>query len=730
MRTGIAAAAIVMLLLLPLSVAFLPGDGRAAAVPPTPPPDGPVHPLLSSASSEAAATLPAVLLAAVYYYADRDDEFFVLANPGETAVDLTGWSVTDLEATVTFPSGATVAAGAALTATRNTTSYAEDTLTQADFTYDRGPGPRLLGDGPIRLNNDGDEVLLVDPQGRVVDAFVYGGSVYAGDGWEGDPAEKVGRGKISKRAVVDGVFQDTDTAADWDALRSYGLGQSDFPLRTFDVDGDIVAFLSPQEARAPLLEFLENARESLAVSLYTMTSEPLADALVRAAARGVRVRLLLEGMPVGGLPREEWNLAWRVREAGGEVRFMVSSPDEDVLNRYRFLHAKYGVVDDEIVFVGSENWGDRGFPPGTAWGNRGWTVAVQDRALAAYVGQVFEADWEPRHRDSVAIEAYDVTPVDVPSEASAPGHRFPVAPLRVTGPAVVTPVLAPDTALRDDTVLGLLRSARETLLIEQFYAYTQWGDAPNLYLEAAIEAARRGVAVRILLDGSWYNVDDEDPIDNDDTVAYVNAVAAREGLDLEAKIGQAAAHDLLKFHTKGVVVDGATVLVGSINWNRNSVTNNREVALIVEQRDVAGFFAAAIEHDWKDDVTPPRAVLTVAKDVVVAGEPVAFRGTDSWDDVAVAAYVWDFDGDGRADATGPWVEYAFDEPGEHVVTLVVRDAWGNEDATAATVRVVDAAPDGGDLAAGVAAAGLAVALAAAGLVLFLRRRKKGLYKRP
>ncbi|TLZ80829.1 MAG: hypothetical protein E6K05_07555, partial [Methanobacteriota archaeon] len=72
----------------------------------------------------------------------------------------------------------------------------------------------------------------------------------------------------------------------------------------------------------------------------------------------------------------------------------------DVVKRYRFLHAKYAIVDARAAGIGSENFGEAGFPTG-ARGNRGWSVLVEDEGLATALRRVFEIDFDERRRDSI-----------------------------------------------------------------------------------------------------------------------------------------------------------------------------------------------------------------------------------------------------------------------------------------------------------------------------------------
>lgn len=630
-----------------------------------------------------------VLIAEVYYHALRADEYVVLANVAGRDLDLAGWSLTDGEGVLTFPSPAPLPPDAQIVIAQNATAYREDALRTADYQYGGGPATPMVRTATFQLNNDGDEVVLRDAEGATVDVFAYGISPYAGEGWSGPPAAKVGQGLVARRAFA-GAWQDTDTAADWDLVRVWSLGQSEFAPATFAFTGRAFAFVSPDAQAGPLLDLLGNATTSLDLSLYTLTNTALGQAIREAVARGVRVRILLEGAPVGGIDSEQWGIVQRLAPTGAQVHFLVDNTSRDIQERYRFAHAKYAILDGRTVLVSTENWGASAFPTWEATGSRGWLVAVEHPPLAAYFTRVFEEDFDARRRDVHPLAEMAVNPTVPRTHApAARAPRFP--PVSISGPFRVLPVIGPDTTLAGETILGALRGAGRSIHAEVFYAHTSWGPFPNLYLEELIAAARRGVEVRILLDASWYNVDEDDPIDNDDTVRYVNGVAAAEGLDLQAKLVDLAAHGLTQLHAKGLVVDGRVVLVSSVNWNRNSPTANREAGLLVENEALAAYFEDVFAWDWKGDVTPPFADAGPDRAVEV-GESVAFSGLGSSDDVGIANYSWDFDGDGTWDAWGPEATFAWARTGAFPVRLRVADAWGNAAEDIATV-VVRSRPD-------------------------------------
>ena len=608
MRAVAAALAIFAILATPHGIgAFLPGDAGSVT---SPSPAGPTPPSphlfpATEMGERTKGSLARALIAEVFYSAWRDDEYIVVANPGSAALDVSGWRITDREGTVIFPPASTLAGGESAVITRNATWYFEDTLDAPEYTYGRGNATAMIVSGRIpQLNNDGDEVLLVDPTGSVVDAFAYGSSTYTNAGWTGVPAAKVPQGKRAVRASSEGLLRDSDTAADWDSLRSYGLGQSDLPFKTFQVTSTAVGFLSPDDSLSVLKDYIDRAAVSIHAGLYTLTNRVLVEGLVDAAMRGVDIRILLEGTPVGGIDAREWALVNELAARGASIRFLADDAARDAIARYRFLHAKYAVIDSEKVVVGSENWGDHGFPSAGRRGNRGWQVAVEDTALGSYFERMFGEDFDPRRRDSVGIANFSPSVFVSNDTASNETYDFVVPSSRFSGAYTVTPVIAPDHAMRPDALLGLLKSATRRLDIEAFHVARSWAAVPNPYLEAAIAAARRGVVVRILLDGTWYNVEGDDPIDNDDTVSYVSRIAREEALPLEAKVGTAERHQLSKFHNKGVLVDDRVAFVSSLNWNRNAATNNREVGLIVDSAAIIEPFRVAFESDWNDQPRP------------------------------------------------------------------------------------------------------------------------------
>jgi cardiolipin synthase len=115
-----------------------------------------------------------------------------------------------------------------------------------------------------------------------------------------------------------------------------------------------------------MVEAIEAARAEVMLETYIFefrgTVLPVAEALERAAARGVVVRVVVDGVGTGDVPP-----AWRERWAAAGVRWRVFNPARGwrllMPQRWRRMHRKLCVVDGEIAFCGGINLLDDHWDP-------------------------------------------------------------------------------------------------------------------------------------------------------------------------------------------------------------------------------------------------------------------------------------------------------------------------------------------------------------------------------
>jgi len=488
-------------------------------------------------------------------YLPRDaDAYLVLEGTGS----LENVTIADGEGSITFPAGSHIQGR--VTVADEALAYKTTHGTLPDFELkDTSPAvPDMEKAGRFSPANEKDELNL-SVRGQVVQSV----------GWPGDLQPREGQVHFLSGQA-------------WDP-RILLLGQSQFNAETF-TNATVTAFVSPDSSFGVLERTISGSRKEILMNAYELTHPDIGDLLIAAHRRGVSVRILLEGGPVGGISPEEEALCAALNRTGILLFRMTTTPAAHA--RYRYDHAKYMVVDGEDLFISTENFGVHGYPPPGYRGNRGWGALVEDPGVAGYFRDVFWAD----------IHGGDVIPYTPASrQSSFPSldpYQVQFPPLRVTG-VKVTPILSPDTS---GEILILLAGARERIEIEQASIRNASGDQLDPFLSAAVNASRRGVAVRILLDGSRYN--DEGPEDNNEMVELVNALARRESLPISARMMDPGSANLEAIHTKGVVVDGRLVLISSINWNWNSPNFNREAGVILEDPSLGGYFSSVFDEDW------------------------------------------------------------------------------------------------------------------------------------
>jgi len=644
-----------------------------------------------------------VMITEIYYdtylKGDTNGEFIRIHNPTEDPIEVGGWQITDLEGAIIFPSLTGMDAGGCLYLAYNATAFYDETFQRADFEYgvDSDSTPNMIETyRMLKLSNVGDEVILKDEKGDIVDVVIYGISD-AVDGWIGAPVEDVREGVILERDrdETTGKYGDTDSAEDWNDFRVYGVGQSHFSYETFGFEGDVTVFTSPDSSFTAIAGAVDNASESICLNLYQFHNFYLMDHIIYAIERGVEVKMMLEGGPVNGIADEERYIADQTVAAGGYVRFMISDGDRGIHDRYAFNHAKYAIIDDEMTIVTSENWKNTGVPINNTFGNRGWGIIINNSDTADYWSSVFVEDWKPASKDSFPFtpddpiygNKYGSPPPDfVPDRTILTGnYTSPFYSEIVSGKFNVSPVLSPDTSLLETkSIIGMIKGADDSVYVEQLYI-RNWGThadpEPNPLLEAVINASRRGCEVKILLDSVYEGK-------NGVIVEYLNDVAADENLNLEAKLIDNAPIGLNKTHNKGVIVDRRKVLISSINWNENSARNNREAGLIIENEDVAEFYTNVFFYDWWNDAFHPRASFTYSPDHPVVDQTITFDAISSTDpDGMIVEYNWNDGCENTTTTPHPVITHTYTIPGSYTVTLTVTDDDGATDTTSKIITV-------------------------------------------
>ncbi|MGN9906020.1 phospholipase D-like domain-containing protein [Phytohabitans sp. LJ34] len=266
-------------------------------------------------------------------------------------------------------------------------------------------------------------------------------------------------------------------------------------------------------------------------------------------------------------------------------------------------HIKVAVRDEQAFWLSSGNWQSSNQPVTDFLDddadrhlirdfNREWHIVVEHPGLAATFGKFLQHDFRTAQTEQEAVEPPEpdmpdlLVPLDGDLEAAARRAPDVFAPARFSfdeaDPLTIEPILTPDNYA--EVVLGLLRERPQQKLYFQNQSLNPvlqpspaWAEMLRLLAEYSQDPA---LDVRIIL-------------------RDIGSIRKK----LESL--QAAGFDMTKVrvqegcHTKGIVIDSETVLLGSHNWTDQGVQVNRDASLLIRRPEIAQYYERVFLHDWE-----------------------------------------------------------------------------------------------------------------------------------
>jgi phosphatidylserine/phosphatidylglycerophosphate/cardiolipin synthase-like enzyme len=405
----------------------------------------------------------------------------------------------------------------------------------------------------------------------------------------------------------------------------------------------VVTASSPDNTFQVLSSLIDSAKQAIKTSVYQLDNAALGEAFDRALKRGVKVTILVEGAPIPKVPMAELYIAKQLTKHGAKVYFY--HIENGRANRtYKYFHNKYTIIDDKRVMVGSANYGMGGHSVSTTVGNREWAVVLSDPKAAKFYSAAFAHDLalEGEWVEYGALDRYKFDDPDFEPDFDGPEGSYELA-LEPTEDfdVPVRTAFAPDNSLaKNGPILGPLAKASRTIDVEQLRIETYWGlksynqDAEaSPILDALLAAARRGAAVRVLLNDdrifhekrlsllmdfapngvphSFFQIlfgemtsallgeESKAPRDNEATVNYLRKTAKEENLKISARLIDYRSCSLRVLHNKGMIIDKEVTLVGSLNWGESALKFNREAGVLMKSSKLAQYYEQAFDYDWK-----------------------------------------------------------------------------------------------------------------------------------
>jgi cardiolipin synthase len=319
----------------------------------------------------------------------------------------------------------------------------------------------------------------------------------------------------------------------------------------------------------------------------------VADALVRAAQRGVTVQVLVDAVGTGPLPDD-----WLLKFSGSGVQWCAYSPVGSSLGflvpeRWRRLHRKLCVVDERIVFCGGINVLDDFYDPnhGKLEAPRFDFAVILTGPLAAEATDAMALLWW-RVQAGYSARQRHLNEAWEKFKAAGYGGRTDTKSL---APPVDSGSASLAGSSRPKAALVLRDNLRNRHSIERAYrkaigrAHQEVIIANAYFLpggklrRALIKAARRGVHVTLLLQGKY------------EYFMQYHAARPVYGALLAAGV-EIHEYSTSFLHAKVAVIDGHWATVGSSNLDPLSLLLAREANVVIEDHAFASELSARLRE--------------------------------------------------------------------------------------------------------------------------------------
>ena len=326
---------------------------------------------------------------------------------------------------------------------------------------------------------------------------------------------------------------------------------------------------------ADLIKAINGAHDHVHMEYFILKDDGLGRDIIKAltdkAREGVEVRLLVDGVGSGGLPRHFYD---EFIAAGGKHAVFFPSMISYFNFRVNYRnHRKIAVIDGDIAFIGGFNIGDDYLGLDERWGY--WRdAAVRIIGNGAVFAQIrFFLDWNYASKDKLVVK----------DRYFHESHHADTSAIQVVSGG-------PDTRWNPikEAYLKMINSAVETIYIQSPYFI------PDESITDALRiAAMSGIDVRVMI-----------PCKPDHMFVYWASHSYVEQL-LDSGV-KAYTYDNGFLHAKTIVIDGTVSSVGSANWDVRSFKLNFETNAIIYDEKVAGEFKQAYLNDlsYCTELTP------------------------------------------------------------------------------------------------------------------------------
>ena len=388
---------------------------------------------------------------------------------------------------------------------------------------------------------------------------------------------------------------------------------TNIPRTNFTGAYNVTLFTNPDNADEVIFRYLNTAKSSIYVSMYTISRPEFNESLInlKQANPSMDIQVLISNRRVGSYENIDTAAAAQSLVDHG-IPVYNSTTDDDKVDGY--YHAKYWIIDGKHVFVFSGNWSPRSVTPkkssySSSEANRDMGIAVLEASdiVTFFKTEVWDKDvavataWSPLVNNIIESKILLEKPHLKINSPLTYTPKF--EPLNLEEEMILSPMFTPDNAL--DIHKAWLDKANSTIEIQnqyitQFDDNVEWENDPSPIVRSLVDAYNRGVKIRVQVN--------EDSDSDNVTGYFIN-----KGIDVRwMGNSKTATNDgwLSDTHNKLIIIDNKVVLLSSINFGENAFTNNREAGFVIQNTNIADYYKTIFESDWNDGEIPPYSPVT------------------------------------------------------------------------------------------------------------------------
>jgi phosphatidylserine/phosphatidylglycerophosphate/cardiolipin synthase-like enzyme len=337
------------------------------------------------------------------------------------------------------------------------------------------------------------------------------------------------------------------------------------------------------------LEMISSAKRSINLGQFYISHkkgealEPILNAIVEAANRGVKVRLIVDGNMYKTYPET------------ADLLNQYENIDVHVYNLSEItggvLHAKYFIVDEEEIFIGSQNFDWRALTHIHELG-----IRVANKKVLSFYKELFELDWALSAKDANTDAILSNIVLRDELESYTVKHNQ-------YGNVTIIPTASnPDIMYAVNNwdemqLLNMINNANASIKI-QLLSYAPYS-RNDLYEELDFSlrrAAARGVKVEMILsDWNFYSP----------RIEYIKSLHAIPNIKIKFSTIPEASTGYVGYarveHCKYMIIDDNAFWLGTSNWSKSYFYNGRNLGLVIQNKKMACRVSDIFYKSWNSE---------------------------------------------------------------------------------------------------------------------------------